>query len=158
MAVKFELKGTREVQQLIAGIRKPMANAEKVNAKIATQLYGYVMNVFAAEGAFDGRARWAPLKAGGRYSGGKFRTAYKLLQDTGQLRQSYERLFSATEAGVGALASRPHGDLAPIHEYGNPSRNLPARPMLPSVDVLKATTLQIYGLEFERGGIRGVGR
>ena len=148
--VTFQITGDKALRNVLVGLRRPLDNAERTNKKVAIQLYQYVMDVFAAEGAHDGRPAWAPLKAGGRYSKGRFRTAYRLLQDTGQLRQSYEPIYDKTSAGVGSVASRPHSDLAPIHEYGNPERNLPARPMLPSVEVLQSTVLTIYGLEFEK--------
>lgn len=148
--VTFEIRGDKQLKQVLVGLRRPLDNAERLNKKIAIQLYQYTMAVFDAEGAHDGRAAWPKLKAGGRYTGGRFRTAYKLLQDTGQLRQSYEPIYDRESAGVGAVASRPHADLAPIHEHGNPERNLPARPVLPSVEVLQTTVLSIYGLEFDK--------
>lgn len=148
--VEFKITGDRQLKQVLLNLRKPLDNSEKLNKKVAIQLYQYTMHVFDAEGAYDGRKAWPRLKAGGRYKGGRFRTAYKLLQDTGQLRQAYEPIYDKASAGVGAVASKPHADLAPIHEYGSPDRNLPARPMLPSVEVVQSTVLSIYGLELER--------
>jgi phage gpG-like protein len=158
VTIRFQMTGQHELKAVLTGMRSVLENSEQVHHKIGIQLEKYVDQLFMHEGAYMGRKRWADLKAGGRYKGkGKqrfFQTSYKILQDTGELRASYDALYSKTQAGVGAVKGRPHAELAPIHEYGNPSRNLPARPMLPTAEVMQDVALRIYGIEFRKAGVR----
>jgi phage gpG-like protein len=136
------------------------------NRKAAIALHSDVMRTFQAQGATHGRSKWDALKAGGRYTGlgrkrkdgsrgaRRFQTAYKLLQDTGALRMSYVPLYDRSLTGVGALSVKGHADLAPLHENGNPARNLPARPMLPPVNKAMQIVTQVYGLAIEKAVVR----
>ena len=143
--LSIEVRGLPEVERRLRKFASAMSPQQRTvsNQKAGIALYNDVIRTFKAQGATDGRPRWAPLKAGGRYVGtGKkrkdgsraprrFQTAYQILQDTGALRASFVPLSDATLAGVGAASVKGHADLAPIHQQGDPKRNLPPRPMLP---------------------------
>jgi phage gpG-like protein len=158
---------TIEVQldATLAKLRKMAAaiapeERELINEKIGVQLHGEVMRTFESEGATEGRPRWQDLARKGRQryvtgSDGKrrlgeFQTDYKILQDTGALRQSYFPLFDKDSAGVGAVSGAKHADLAPLHEFGVPARNLPARPMLPEPEYVLGVATTLYGMAIRR--------
>ena len=134
------------------------------NRQAAIQMHSDVIKTFEAEGAYLGRKRWADLKAGGRYvkvrskKGKRSRwqgksegadgliTSYQILQDTGALRASFMPLSDEYIAGVGAVSTHRHADLAPIHEFGDPKRHLPARPMLPTAKRAVEIMTLVYGV------------
>jgi phage gpG-like protein len=162
--LQITVRGEDEVQRRLVKFASAMAPRQReINNKAAAiQLYGDVIRTFKAQGATEGRPRWADLKAGGRYTGTgrkrkdgsrgprRFQTAYQILQDTGALRQSFIPLHDQTLAGVGAASVKGHADLAPIHEFGSAKRNIPARPMLPSRERAMSVMTQIYQLGIER--------
>jgi phage gpG-like protein len=135
---------------------------EQSNREAGIAMHSDVVRTFIAQGATDGRPKWEPLKAGGRYVGtGKklpgggraprrFQTVYQILQDTGALRAAYVPLSDRDVAGVGAASVKGHSDLALAHQYGVPERNLPARPMLPTEEVALDIVSRVYGLAIER--------
>lgn len=156
------------LQKLAAGI----ADTGKANQQLSVKLEGEVLANFASEGNEFG-APWQPLKLstilerlrGSPKSkaakskakaifkaGGTSRQAFagsgagliKILQDTGALRQSFAGFFTATEAGVGAQSNAAHADLSKVHEFGDSSRNIPARPMLPPPQLALDWAIEVY--------------
>jgi phage gpG-like protein len=76
---------------------------------------------------------------------------FPILQDTGQLRESFHDFYDADVAGVGARSyvdkkrsgkRRAPTDLAAIHELG--SGHVPARHMLPSRDQARDMAIRVY--------------
>lgn len=143
----------REAQKRFAALGARLKDTRLANRKAAINLYGWVMRNFDAEGGLGEDGPWEDLAAGGRWKGegdGRyFQADYKVLQDTGALRQSFEPFSDGEEAGVGAVAmtagDRP-ANLAAVHEYGAPDLNLPARPMLPSARQALEIGINVYGL------------
>lgn len=148
---------------------------ELLNKQAGIKMHELVMETFRLEGATQGRPRWQDLAAGGRWqrrlgrdgvrrryrfqdirrgkggvpeldASGNFIRAYKILQDTGDMRNSYVWLSDADHAGVGTAKGASHADIAIYHEYGVPARNLPARPMLPTNETALVTVYQVYAL------------
>ena len=78
------------------------------------------------------------------------------LRDTGALRQSFVPLSDEKLAGVGAVSfyspidQEDHGDLAAVHQFGAPAKNLPARPMLPTEDRAMSVMTQVYAMDIQR--------
>lgn len=149
------------VERNLAELAGGITNRAPINRKIAVELYGMVMRNFREQGN-DG-IKWAPLKAGGRWLGkkggkGKSRfagqrrldTSAQILQDTGAMRGSFLSFWDDTLAGVGAASFRAHADLAEVHEFGSPERNIPPRPMLPRKQPALEKALVIYNLEIQR--------
>lgn len=67
----------------------------------------------------------------------------KILQDTGNLRQSFKPFSDNNVAGVGAQAS--YGvDYSKAHEYGDPKNHIPQRRMLPRPQEVERDVLKIY--------------
>lgn len=153
--LELEIKAQESIRRLrkFASVMQP-DERQLTNEQAAIALQSEVGKTFRAEGATEGRPRWEPLKAGGRWKGkGKnrsFSSIYQILQDTGHLRASFNPLFDENVAGVGAISGTEHADLAPIHQFGNQSRNLPARPMLPTEDAAIGIVTKVYGLAIER--------
>lgn len=142
------------------------------NKQIAVQLEAWVLRNFQDEGAFFGG--WAPLKPstilarlregrgsaakkakaralvrGGETSSAAIKAAsgvglFKILQSSGALRQSYAGFSDNEEAGVGAQSIVTPYDLAAIHQEGTKDGRIPARPMLPPVDVALGIAYEIY--------------
>lgn len=156
------------LQKLAAGI----ADTNKANQQLSVKLEGEVLANFASEGSEFGAA-WVPLKLstilarlrgspkskGAKAkakevfkSGGTSKQAFaasgagliQILQDTGALRQSFAGFFDATQAGVGAQSNAAHADLSKVHEFGDPSRNIPARPMLPPPQLALDWAIEVY--------------
>lgn len=142
------------------------------NKQLSIKLEQEVLRQFASEGQ-EFNTPWAPLKLStilrrlklGKASKGKkskaaalFRQGksssevykasgaglLKILQSTGALRQSFAGFSDNDQAGVGARSNVTHGDLARIHQDGDPSRNLPARNMLPPPDMALQWAMEIY--------------
>lgn len=142
------------------------------NKQLAAKLEGEVLRQFDTQGQ-EFNTPWAPLKTStilrrlkaGRGSKAKKSKAaelfkqgksssevykasgaglIKILQNTGHLRASFAGFSDDDEAGVGARSNADHGDLAQIHQDGDPSRNLPARNMLPPPDMALAWAMEIY--------------
>lgn len=160
---------TSKALQLLA---RQIGNLTPANRQLSVQLEGEVLRNFASEGA-EFNAPWAPLKLStilarlrkspkskGKKAkakelfkaGGTSKAVYaasgaglfKILQSSGALRQSFAGFFDETEAGVGAQSNAAHADLAIVHEHGDPSRNLPARPMLPPADLALSWAIAVY--------------
>lgn len=150
-------KVERNLEQLAKGV----THRAPIHQKIGVQLYGITMRNFREQG--NNGIKWAPLKAGGRWvgqKGGKGKSRFKgtrrldvsarILQDTGAMRQSFLSFWDDDVAGVGAASFREHADIAEAHEFGVPSRNLPARPMLPTRERALEAAVVIYGIEMQR--------
>lgn len=156
------------LQKLAAGI----ADTNKANQQLSVKLEGEVLANFASEGG-EFQNPWVPLKLstilarlrlspkskGAKAkakavfkSGGTSKQAFaasgagliKILQSTGALRQSFAGFYTATEAGVGARSNAAHADLSQVHEFGDPSRNIPARPMLPPPGMALEWAVEVY--------------
>lgn len=154
-------RSTQVVSQALNKLAAGIHDRSLANRQLSNQLEGWVLRNFAQQGALRLPGGWEPLKLStllarlrkGKGSAGKKAAAarsfkqgksvaetyaatgaglVKILQDTGALRQAFAGFYDAQEAGVGAVSHSAHADLAIVHEYGNPSRNLPARPMLPT--------------------------
>jgi len=156
ISYQVNISGPRAALALFA---RGVGDTTILNRQIGAKYFAWVEENFETQGAKGGKP-WAPLKAGGRWKGkGKnrnFQTDYRILQDTGNLKQSFAQFFDANQAGVGARASffpskeGGKGDYATAHEEGDPSRNLPQRKMLmtPAVGLKIAT--DIYTLRINK--------
>lgn len=69
---------------------------------------------------------------------------FMILQDTGAMRQSFDWFADNDQAGVGSVSSHEHADLTAIHQYGDPTRNIPARPMLPDREQALELAVAVY--------------
>lgn len=163
--IEITVQGNVESRRRLAKFARAMSPESRgtANKNIGAQLHGDVIRTFEAQGATFGRPKWQDLKAKGRYvktlakgKKARFQTHYKILQDTGALRQSYVPLSDEDLAGVGAVSfyspvdREDHGDLAKVHQFGVPSRNLPARPMLPTEDRALEVASYVYGMMIEK--------
>lgn len=169
MASNNSVEVTSQALQTLAS---QIGNLRPANQQLSVKLEGEVLRQFESEGAEFG-ATWAPLKlstilhrlgkspksasklakarkslAAGVSSRKTFEATgaglFKILQDSGALRQSFAGFFDDTEAGVGARSNTAHADLAVVHQEGDPGRNLPARPMLPPPELALDWALQVY--------------
>lgn len=73
-----------------------------------------------------------------------------ILQDTGYMRQSFHPFFDSTQAGVGTPRGLFHADISYFHQHGDRSRNLPARPMLPTREQALDMGLKVYELHVRK--------
>lgn len=139
-----------------------LKNGERTNRQVSVRLMSLVMKNFSSQ-SNDG-VKWAPFKLGGRYisstkvtkrrkkkdEGKRFLDkSAKLLQDTGNLRQSFLGLYDKDLAGVGAKASAGV-NYAIVHEQGSPKNKLPARPMLPTAKQLQEEFVNVYTSQIRR--------
>lgn len=139
-----------------------LKDREPTNRQVSVRLMSLVMKNFSTQ-SNDGN-KWAPFKLGGRYVSSKkvkkkkgekrgkgrfLDTSAKLLQDTGNLRQSFLGLYSKDVAGVGAKASAGV-NYAIVHEQGSPKNKLPARPMLPTAKQLEQEFINVYNSQIRR--------
>lgn len=164
--IEVTVYGAEESRRRLAKFARAMSPQSRAiaNEQAGIELHSDVIRTFEAEGATFGRPRWEDLKAEGRYprtnskdktatnakgKKRKFQTAYQILQDTHALRGSFIPLSDDDLAGVGAQSTREHADIAEAHQFGVPSRNLPARPMLPTEDCALEVVTKVYGLMIE---------
>lgn len=149
-----------------------IADRNQANQQLSVKLEGEVLRNFASEGIEFGNP-WVPLKLstilarlrgspkskGAKAkakavfkAGGTSKQAFaasgagliKILQNTGALRQSFAGFFAEDEAGVGARSNAAHADLSIVHEFGDSSRNIPARPMLPPPALALGWAIEVY--------------
>lgn len=116
------------------------------NRQIATQLYGWVIRNFQAEGGL-GEQPWAPLAASTAMKRvtkrGALRGYHPILQVTGALRSSFLPFSDATEAGIGAGV--------PYSQYlQQGTRRMPARPMLPTRQGALDIATDVYGMRIRQ--------
>jgi phage gpG-like protein len=165
--------GTEIARKKLGAMARVMApdRRELNHRNVGIQLHGDVMRTFIADGATFGRPKWEPLKPStlaGRVRKSPVRSKllkmtaqalpsmFKILRDTGALQQSFVPLSDEKLAGVGAVSfyspidREDHGDLAPIHQFGSPAKNIPPRPMLPTEDQAMKRMTQVYGLMIEK--------
>lgn len=111
------------VRRALNRLIEDMVDLSTPNRRVAVLLDTWVQRNFQSEGGLVGG--WKPFKLGGRrLPGGGIDYTAKLLQDTGQLRASFDTIFDSDSVEIWS-------DLyyAKFHEYG--ARNLPQRRMLP---------------------------
>lgn len=145
----------RDADKKLRAFSAQVKKRERINRMIAVQLRNIVMNNFKTES--NSGIKWARLKAGGRwrtFSGAKGRkrsldTSARILQDTGNLRNSFIELYTKDLTGVGARAAAGV-NYAIVHEKGSQKKNIPARPMLPTAKQVSDTALRIYSYEVDR--------
>jgi phage gpG-like protein len=160
---------SRALQRLALVLR----DRRRINRQVAAQLNGWVFRNFKDEGKLRLPGGWEPLspatllarlrkspasagkkaKAAGLIKSGVSESAVyaqsgaglvKILQDTGALRNSFAPFSDNDIAGIGAQSNAEHANLAIVHEYGNPSRNIPARPMLPTPAIALDIAMSVY--------------
>lgn len=137
-------------QRALQKLANKLRNRSAANRALSVQLYGWVIKNFEAEGALN--QRWAPLQestAKRKLTKKIPRGYHPILQVTGNLRQSFAPFADNDTAGVGARASRGV-DYAAVHEEGAPSRNIPARPMLPPEKDAVKMGLAVYQFYVDR--------
>lgn len=150
--VNVKVRGVRGMQRRLAVTGARLKNRIVPNKAVSVWLTRWVNQNFKTQGGKVGG--WTPFKHGGRWVGKgrtrRFDTSAKLLQDTGKLKASYKGFYSNRFAGVGTDVT-----YAKKHEFGVPSRRLPARRMLPTnqdKDVILGVT-KIYD-HFVRKALR----
>ncbi|MCS7187448.1 MAG: phage virion morphogenesis protein [Armatimonadota bacterium] len=136
----INIEGDQQVSFTIDTLSEKVFDLTPVWEKIAKDLIEWESEIFETEGAAIGR-KWAPLSP--KTIKQKQRKGYPLkpLIRTGRLMASLTQAghsdmvliidnFSLT-FGSARLVERGDWFLAPIHHYGAPSRNIPARALMP---------------------------
>lgn len=114
-----------------------MEDTTQPNRQASIAMYGWLIRNYDREGATIGG--WAPLSP--RTIAEKKKLGKeKMLVRSGAMRQSFVPFHTKDNAGVGSELS-----YSKAHEDGNPSRNLPARPMLPPREVVLDIGIRVYG-------------
>jgi phage gpG-like protein len=115
------------------------------NRKVAIQFFGFVSRNFQAAGALQ-PGGWRPLAPSTLKA--KQRAGYSTqpLLRTGNLRNSFLMFSDNDQAGVGAQASFGV-DYAEVHEKGSSDGRIPARPMLPPLQIANRMVSDVYGLK-----------
>jgi phage gpG-like protein len=135
-------KNIQDVIRRLNGFQAAMADATLPNRQASIAMYGWLIRNYDREGAAIGG--WAPLSPKTIAEKKKIGKE-KMLVRTGALRQSFLPFHSKENAGVGS-------DIvySERHEKGDPSSNLPARPMLPPREVVLDIGLKVYSLYVAR--------
>lgn len=120
---------------------------EVPNRQIGIQLYGWTMKNFNSSGSMQSPV-WAPLSEKTQRRKAKQGYSSKPLIRKGNLRNSFAPFSDKNIAGVGARASFGV-DYARVHQEGAPSRNIPARGMLPPVEYARTSSIKIYDLHVQ---------
>lgn len=106
------------------------------NRQLATQLTGWTQRNFQAGGGMQSPT-WAPLKPSTAKRKAKLGYSPLPLMRTGHYRQSFRPFYDNDRAGVGSEVA-----YSKYHEGG--TKNMPARPALPSEQVALGYAVQIY--------------
>lgn len=122
-----------------------LADRRVVNRQLSIDLHKLVLRNFQQEG-HEGKP-WEPLKPSTVRARERRQKKpidlFKILQDTGYMRQSFDFFSDNDQAGVGAVESKAHAELSVIHELG--LGHVPARPMLPSRERALKAAMDVYG-------------
>jgi len=120
---------SEEVQRHLRGIARRMRSMEPAMAVVEEVLATAVDDNFQEQGQRGGRQQWADLKdeTWERRREGRGRGQGKILTDTGALSRSAQagRRHDRRSAEVGTDL-----EYAATHQFGDPRRNIPARPFL----------------------------
>lgn len=138
--VLVKVNGEERAKNQLRLMGRKIKNPIGANKKVSVWLLRWVNENFRSEGGKVGG--WKPFALGGRLMpDGSIDRSAKLLQDTGRLRGSFNRINTQREAGVGAWA--PY---AVYHQLGAPKIRLPARPMLPLISspAVESAIIRIY--------------
>ena len=142
MTVRFEVKGIKKYQAMLEELKQAGLNPHTAYSLVGRRMVAQQKRHFIKQEGPDGK-EWAPLKPatiarrrGGRAAttaGGKLGVAgvgrgVKILQDTGIMRGTIAYTIDASGVEVGTAAIVE--DYAPTHHYGDPKRNIPARPFI----------------------------
>ena len=133
----------QEIRDLISALDDPRAAL----AQVAQYLQDVTVNAFDTETDPETGRRWEDLsqqRQQQRLRKGRLPNSNKL-KDTGNLFNSIIAFFDSRTAGVGTNVS--YGS---DHQFGRPSRNLPARPFLGASDSDKDNILEIFASFIER--------
>lgn len=160
--IRIQVRGIDRVYRTFETAEDRLRSLGPVNAAIAIELKKFVDENFDSDGKRRQPEGWVPWAESTRKArerknrrleakaGQGSANPPRLLQDTRALRQSFLEFYDDHEAGVGALSTREHADLAEIHEFGSAARNIPARPMLPSPEQALEIGMRVYGLYMEQ--------
>jgi phage gpG-like protein len=112
ISTKISLSGIREVQNLLGHYALDLGggNAE-LHERFGIQALNWVDRNFRAQGGLLSTGPWAKLTP--NTIAGRRRASSVVLQDTGQLRQSFTMQFSSTEVVIGTA-----DQIAAYHERG----------------------------------------
>ncbi len=150
MVVSIEIvplrAGSERAKRALRKLQRKIKDPRPANRNVSIWLLRWVNENFKSEGGKVGR--WKPFKLGGRkLPDGTIDTKAKLLQDTGRLRASFQNFYSKDVAGVGSPL-----DYSLAHELGLPSKNLPARRMIPNASDkdVEAAVIRIYDAYIRR--------
>lgn len=141
MTVRFEVKGLKKYQAMLEELKQAALNPRTAYDLVGQRMVAQQKRHFIKQEGPDGKA-WKELKSktiarrrGGRAAttpGGRLGVAgigrgVKILQDTGAMRGSI--VYSVDESGVeaGVPTTIPQ---AATHQFGDPKRNIPARPFI----------------------------
>lgn len=123
----------RRLERFRSQVQRPL----EAHREISVAYYQFVIRNFQLEGRLTPRGWKALQPATIRY---KRKRGYdKKLVNTGELRGSFVPFFTKETAGVKSDLS-----YAADHQFGVPSRNLPARPMLPNEKQSAEIAIKIY--------------
>ncbi len=126
----------KEAKQRLDKFRSTLKDHRTPNRMVAAQLYSWTIRNFQQEGALVGG--WTPVTEATRKR--KEREGKeKLLVRTGALRASFVPFADNENAGIGSEL-----EYSWFHQYSSPSRNLPARPMLPTREYVDETGVRVY--------------
>lgn len=114
-------------------------NRTTVNKEVAIQIFSWIQRNFQAEGSLN--ESWAQLSPKyAKWKEKRYGIGKKILERDGQLRDSYGNFgYDNDTATVGTSLL-----YAPFHELGAPERNLPRRPMLPTIDIATKDAVDVY--------------
>ena len=142
--VTIKTEGDKLLAKKLSKLAHKIKNPLDANKEASVWLHRWVNENFKSAGGKVGG--WAPYKYGGRVGPkGKINTSAQLLQDTGDLRKSFNHFWTRNSFGIGSWI--PYAE---FHEFGTPY--LPIRRMLPSGDdpEVVTKTIKIYDAYIKR--------
>lgn len=152
--VGVQVFGAKEVSRKLRKIERNVKNKAGLHGLWATSTFKWTIKNFESEGVKGGEA-WKPLLPAtlAARRRGRGRGSAKILQDFGQLRQSFHPVSNSRLSKVAS-----NKIYAATHQFGRKKANIPPRPILPVrfsliKDMIEKRTLQFIRSERITGRI-----
>lgn len=142
--IDYKIIGLAALAAAMKYRQKKLSKMKSANAKAVVIVERWIQVNFQQEGKMaEGGGGWTSLKQAtlDARRKGKAKHGDKILQNIGNLKKDWGKAWSPRGGHV--WSKQP--DYAPTHQFGDKSRNIPARPIIPTEKQIMPELLKIYG-------------
>ena len=145
LTISWSIEGEKQLVRRLRGIRVEAADWRPAFDQASRELRGIFANdVFQSQGRAIG-TRWPPLKPS--YAAQKARQypGKGMLEATGQMRQSFKRMFGPDQAAIWNTAEH-----FKYHQSNRPRRKLPRRMMMYLGHEQRSLVVKVFHTHWQR--------